>query len=83
MTISVRLDEETEIVLEKAAKMLGMTKSSIVKLSLKEFCSSVLEQEAKRPYDLIEDLLDREGSGKGDLSVRGEEILREAFRRKG
>jgi hypothetical protein len=35
-----------------------------------------------RPYDLIQDLLGGEGSGKGDLSIRGEEILRNRLRRR-
>ena len=83
MTISVRLDKETESILERAAKALQTTKSKVIKLSLKDYCSRLLEENAKYPFKLVEDLLGREGSGRGDLSIRGEEILREAFRRKG
>jgi hypothetical protein len=36
----------------------------------------------RRPYELIKDLLDKRGSGKGDLSIRSEEILRELFKQK-
>ena len=82
MSISVRLDRETEAALEKTAKVLHTTKSSVIKRSLREYCARVLEEEKKHPYRLIEDLLGREGSGRGDLSVRGEEILREAFVRR-
>ncbi len=82
VAISVRLDEETESQLEKTASLLRKTKSRVIKESLREYCSRVLEEKKARPYELIEDLLDREGSGKGDLSVRGEEILRAAFRRR-
>lgn len=83
MGISVRLDSETESELERTAKLLNVTRSKIIKRSLKEFCFSILEKKKMSPYELIKDLIDKEGSGKGDLSVRGEEILREAFRRKG
>jgi hypothetical protein len=36
----------------------------------------------RRPYELIEDLLDKRGSRKGDLSARSEEILTELFKQK-
>jgi predicted transcriptional regulator len=80
--MSVRLDKETESELEKTASLLHTTKSKVVKQSLREYCSRVLEEKRKHPYELIEDLLEREGSGRGDLSVRGEEILREVFSRR-
>jgi hypothetical protein len=40
-------------------------------------------EKRRRPYELIEDLLGKRGSGIGDLSIRSEEILRKTFRRKG
>ena len=83
MAVSVRLDKETESILEKTAKVLHTSKGKEIKRSLKEYCSRILEETRNYPYDLIHDLLDKEGSGKGDLSIRGEEILRQAFRRKG
>jgi predicted transcriptional regulator len=83
MGISVRLDSEIESELEKTARLLHMTKSNIIKLSLKEFCYGIKKEKEKSPYELIKDLLDKEGSGRGNLSVQGEDILREAFRRKG
>ncbi|MBI5755530.1 MAG: ribbon-helix-helix protein, CopG family [Nitrospirae bacterium] len=82
MTVSVRLDEETEAILKKTAKVLRTNKGQVIRRSLKEYCSRIMQENKGFPYKLIEDLLDREGSGRGDLSVKGEEILREAFRRK-
>lgn len=82
MSMSVRLDKETETILNKTAKILQTSKGKVIKHSLKEYCSRILEENRNHPYDLITDLLDKEGSGKGDLSIRGEEILRKAFRRK-
>ncbi len=83
MGISVRLGNEIESELEKTAKLLHTTKSNIIKRSLKEFCSVIRKEKEKSPYELIKDLLEKGGSGNGNLSVRGEDILREAFRRKG
>lgn len=83
MSVSVRLDKETEGILEKTAKILRTSKGKVIKRSLKEYCFRILEEKQNYPYMLILDLLDKEGSGKGDLSIRGEEILRDAFRRKG
>jgi predicted transcriptional regulator len=82
MPVSARLDEETKAILDKAAKVLRTTKTEVLKQSIREFCGRVLEEAGKRPYELIRDLVGEEESGKGDLSVRGEEILRERFGRK-
>jgi hypothetical protein len=82
MTLSVRLDKKTESLLEDTASTLKTSKTEVIKKSLSDYCSRVLTERRKRPYDLIKDLLDRGGSGRGDLSERSEEILRERFRRK-
>jgi hypothetical protein len=82
MPISVRLDKKTEAMLEEAAKAFGASKASIIKESLTEYCPKMLAQKRKRPYELIRDIAGKTGSKKGDLASRGEEILRDAFRRK-
>jgi hypothetical protein len=83
LPLSVRLDKKTESLLKETASTLRTTKAQVVKESLSDYCSRVLKKKRSRPYDLIQDLLDREGSGRGDLSIRGEEILRNRLRRKG
>jgi hypothetical protein len=82
MPLSVRLDKKTESLLEQTASTLKTSKAEVIKQSLSDYCARVLTERRKRPYELIKDLLDRGGSGKGDLSQRSEEILRERFRRK-
>lgn len=79
MPTSVRLDEETEDILFKTAAVLNTTKSEILKASIREFCQRTLEKKAKKPYDLIGDLIGEEFSGKGNLAIDGEKILRRAF----
>jgi hypothetical protein len=79
MPISVRLDDETEALLNKTAKALDTTKSEIVKASVQDFCQKTLKGKRKKPYDLISDLIGQEFSGKGDLAINSEEIMRKAF----
>ncbi len=82
MPLSVRLDKKTESLLEQTASTLKTSKTEVIKKSLSDYCVRMLTERQKRPYDLIKDLLGKEGSGRGDLSTRGEEILRQRFRRK-
>jgi hypothetical protein len=81
MRISARLDEETKALLEKTAKILQTTKTEVLRRSITQFCNQVLKKTRKSPYELIRDLVGEEASGRGDLSVRGEEILRERLGR--
>ncbi len=80
MPVSVRLDEETEALLNKTAKALCTTKSKILKASVQDFCKKILQEKRKKPYDLISDLIGKEFSGQGNLAIDSEEILRKAFR---
>jgi len=82
MLISVRLDKQTEALLKETIKVLRTSKADVIRRSLSDYCSHVLTEKKKRPYELIKDLLGKVGSGRGDLSIRSEEILREEFRRK-
>jgi hypothetical protein len=83
LPLSVRLDKETEALLKETASALRTTKAQVIKESLSDYCTRVLSKKRSCPYDLIQDLLGHEGSGRGDLSIRGEEILRSKLRRKG
>ena len=80
MPLSVRLDKKTESLLEQTASALKTSKTEVIKQSLSDYCGRVLTERRKRPYELIKDLLGKEGSGKGNLSLRSEQILRKRFR---
>jgi len=82
MPTSVRLDKKTESLLEETSRLLHTSKADVIKLSLSQYCPSILDERRSHPYKLIEDLLGKGGSGRRDLSMRGEEILREKFRRR-
>lgn len=82
MAVSVRLDEETEALLNKTAKTLKTTKSHVLKASIQDFCTKALQEKSKKPYDLLYDLIGKEYSGDGNLAINSEEILRKRFRAK-
>jgi len=81
MPISVRLDQETEDLLQKTDRALRTTKTEILKASIRSYCEKTLHENSRRPYDLIVDLVCTEYSGKGNLAIDSEKILRKAFRR--
>ena len=76
----MRLDKKTESLLEQTASTLKTSKAEVIKQSLSDYCARILTEKRKRPYELIKDLLGKEGSGKSDLSLRSEEILRKRFK---
>jgi hypothetical protein len=82
MPISVRLDKKMEHVVQETAKILRTTGSDVIERSLSDYCSQVLKTKKRRPYELIQDLLGRRGSGGKSLASKGEEILRERFRKR-
>jgi len=82
MPTSVRLDEKTEALLLRTAEALNATKTEVLKASIRDFCRKTLQEKAQKPYELIADLIGKEFSGKGNLAINSEEILRKAFQRK-
>ncbi|MEK6651409.1 MAG: hypothetical protein AABY50_00585 [Nitrospirota bacterium] len=83
MPVSVRLDNKTEELLEKAARLAKTTKSAMVKKSIEEYCVPIVKEKKLDMSELIRELIkDHPGSGRGDLASRSEEILRERFKRK-
>lgn len=83
MPVSVRLDKETEELLGKTAKLLGKTKSEVVKKSIRQYCMPIAEEKKQSLYEFIKERIDKwPGSGRGDLAIRSKEILRERLREK-
>lgn len=80
MTVTVRLDEDTEAKLRRLLEQKGGTVSAFVRAAIAE----KLDREAKKPtpYELGKHLFGRYGSGRSDLATNSEQILREMFRAK-
>jgi len=78
MPVSVRLDRDTEELLEKASKRLGTTKSEVVKKSIRQYCDLILKEKKKSLYDFLKERIDKlPSSGREDLSIRHREIMLE------
>lgn len=79
MPKSVRLDEETEALLEITAQILNATKMDVLKSSIREYCGKTLDKKKNKPYDLIVDFLGKGRSGKANLAADHEKIFKKTF----
>jgi Arc/MetJ-type ribon-helix-helix transcriptional regulator len=75
MTISLRLDEQLQRELERAARAAGVSKSEVIRRSLQEFLSRRSNQ--RTPWELGQHLFGCYGSGRGDLSTNRKRLVRE------
>ncbi len=82
MPSSTRLDKETEAVLQKAATTLGVTRSQIVRESVKEYCVKILKQRKKSPWEIYESIHKPGGSGHGKRVLESKETLKKQLEAK-
>ena len=82
MPTSTRLDKETEDVLKKAAVHLRMTKSEIVRKSVKEFCLRMISEANKTPWELYETVHTSGGSGHGKRIATGKSTIKKQLEAK-
>jgi uncharacterized protein YlzI (FlbEa/FlbD family) len=79
MPSSTRLDEETVEILKKTAELLGTTKSQVVRESVQEYCSKVINKKKKTPWQVYQSIFSGEGSGHGKRVETGKKILKTKF----
>jgi len=85
MPSSTRLDKETEDLLKKAADCAGVTKSVLVRESIREYCAKIVEQKQRTPWDIYQAIHKEGGSGHGNRIKNSKAILKthlEAKRKK-
>ena len=80
MAISVRLDDELEKQLAGLSRQIGVSKSHIIKESLRQYL--LTRSQPKTAYELGEDLFGKHGSGIGDLSAHRKQYLKSKLRAK-
>jgi predicted DNA-binding protein len=80
MTISVRLDDDTERALRRAAKEQGISNSELVRQCLHDYLDRT--GDSRFAWELGKEVFGKYGSGRSDLSTKHEEILRDQFRAK-
>jgi predicted DNA-binding protein len=81
MPSSTRLDKETEALLKKAAEYAGVTKSALVRESIREYCSRIVEEKKRTPWDIYQAVHKPGGSGHGQRAAGSKEILKTKFER--
>lgn len=81
MLTSVRVDEETEALLERASQLTAATKSQLIRTALKQYCSVIIRGSMATPYESIKQFIGC-AEGPPDLARRSRHYLQEAFRGK-
>jgi predicted DNA-binding protein len=80
MAVSLRLSNEEEKALARAARRLGISKSEYLRQCL--IYRLEVEKSHSWAYEVGKDLFGKHGSGKGDLARNSEKYLREIIREK-
>jgi hypothetical protein len=80
MTISIRLDRETETILRQRLEHEGIPLSTFVRDAIREKLARVDDELS--PYRLGETLFGRYSSGENDRSQRRKDLLHERFHAK-
>jgi hypothetical protein len=80
MTISLRLNSETEHELTRYAQKAGKSKSELIRSLIAEFMN--MKKINNNSWELGKELFGRYGSGKGDLSINRKSLLREKLNAK-
>jgi len=80
MSISVRLDAELDRMVTDAARQLNVTRSDVIRRSIRDYCRSVLAEAEVYPWDLVKDLVGGFRSGQQDLARNSSKYVREIIR---
>ena len=77
--ITLRLDPKLERLVGKVAKEHGLTKSELIRQSLRNHLD---ELENQSPWELGQDLFGKHSSGRGNLSVDRKKLLKQIIEAK-
>ena len=78
--ITLRLDKELEKSVENTAKAVGVSKSELVRLSIKDYLNRLNQSQA---WELGKEVFGKYQSENTNLARDSEKILREKFRASG
>ncbi|NVL90700.1 MAG: CopG family transcriptional regulator [Desulfobacterales bacterium] len=81
MQLTVRMPDEYKSKLSKLTKEMGLKRSDIVRMALKQFIDGNLKKEQRSPFDKVGSLLGTAESGIKDLGQRHREYLIEKIRK--
>ena len=77
--ITLRLDAETEHLLANTAKKLGLSKSELIRKSIREYLEKVKQPSA---WEAGKDIFGKYSSGRENLSSDRKKLLKEKIRAK-
>ena len=75
MQLTIRIPDEYSLKIEKLTKKMGLKKSDIARLALKQFLDENSSKKEKRPFDKIKHLLGSAESKIEDLGQRHRDYL--------
>jgi predicted transcriptional regulator len=75
MQLTIRMPQEYKEKIEILAERMGLKKSDIARLALKDFIDENLAADDRAPYDKVKHLLGTAESGIKDLGQRHREYL--------
>ena len=81
MQLTIRMPEEYKERIELLAERMGLKKSDIARLALKEFIEENTATDGQSPYDKVKHLLGTAESGIKDLGQRHREYLIKKIRK--
>ena len=73
--VTLRIDNALANRLEHLARRMRRGRSEVIRLALEEFSAAAPEQPARRPIELVHDLIGRLETGVPDLGQRGRQHL--------
>lgn len=77
MPISIRLDRESEDILQKVVNSLHTTRSTAIRNAVKNYYTNILEEKQKTPWEIYQAIHMPGGSGHGKRVQKGKESLKE------
>jgi predicted transcriptional regulator len=81
MQLTIRMPQDYKEKIEILAERMGLKKSDIARLALKDFIDGNLGADDKAPYDKVKHLLGSAESGIKDLGQRHREYLMKKIRK--
>jgi predicted transcriptional regulator len=81
MQLTIRMPDEYREKIEILAEKMGLKKSDVARLALKQFIEENMDNEQRRPYEKVKHLLGAAESGMKDLGQRHRDHLIQKIRK--
>jgi predicted transcriptional regulator len=82
MPVSVRLDRETEVLVQRISRSTGRSKSEVIRDAIRRLADRDSVKPAESVYEQIADMVGVARGGSRRYAARSEEVLRRLFARR-